>query len=186
MLNGFIQIFHYSCGEDIIRIFCAPVLICCRNRAIHQFLCHFVTANFYFLFLQSLAYCRQEGFRNFFMNQQTFTGITYTGTLGFRIDHDFCRFFKVCTFIHINMAVAHTSLDDRNGTVLYHTIDQACAAAGNQNIQITIQAHHFICCFSGSIGHHLYRIFRQTFCHQCRTDGIDNCMICLESLFTAS
>ena len=186
MADGFIQILHHSCGNDIIFVFCCPVFFCSRYGAGHSGTGVFIPTDFHLFFLQCLTNHRQEGIFQTFMHQQAFAGIANAGTLCFGIDNNAHCFFQVSAFIHINMAVAHTCLNDRNGTVLHNILNESCAASGNEQIQIAIQTHHFVCGFPIGILYNLYAGTGQTFFFQCFLEYGNYFFIGADGFFTAA
>ena len=70
------------------------------------------------------------------MNQQRFAGITYTDPLCLCVYDDGHSQCQIRILIYIDMTVARSRLDHRNGAILHHRPDQSRAASGNQHIHI--------------------------------------------------
>ena len=77
------------------------------------------------------------------MDHDRFTGIADPDTLCFCIVDDVDCHVKVRAFVHKNMTVSGSRLNDRNRRILHHGTDQSGASARDQDIHIAIHPHEF-------------------------------------------
>ena len=76
----------------------------------------------YFL-VRNLAQ-RKGFFCNVLVDHKGFAGVAHTGALSLSVVDDIHSHSKVSRFIHENMAVSSSGLDDRNTAVIYYIINQ--------------------------------------------------------------
>ena len=159
MCNGFLHGIHYLYRKDIVKIFCSPVLFCCRNCSRHQSLCRFICTDLHMLLLKASGQYRQKIILHLTVYKKGLACIAYTHTLGLCIDHNIRCHLKICSLVHIDMAVSGSGLDDRDRTLVYHCFDQSSSATWDQYIHIPVQLHKFRSRFSGGILDQLNSIF---------------------------
>ncbi len=101
----------------------------------------------------------KEVFQCGFMDHQGFTGIADSDPLGFGVVYNLGCHGRICCFIHIDVAVSGTGLNDRDRAAADHRRNQACASPGNQHIYVTVQLHKSGSRLPPGIGQKLDRIF---------------------------
>ena len=96
------------------------------------------------------------------MNKHRLAGIAdgRAGTL--RVLRDVEGHEQIGRFIDICVTNACSGLDHRHGSILYDRTDQSCATARDQDIQVTVQTHHFLCGLTARVLKQLNRALRHT------------------------
>ena len=78
------------------------------------------------------------------MDNQGLTGIADTHSLCLRVLDDIYRHLAVRGFIHINVTVPCSGLDNRHSAVLHHIGNQPGAPSGNKHINKSVHFHHIL------------------------------------------
>ena len=188
MVNRLAQTVYHLDREDVIVIFRGPVFFrrfFCPGADLPHTL---TTPNFHFrLIAKFLQHAWQKNLCNILVHQQRFHGVADGYAAHLRIIGHTDRFVQITAFlVNINMADPCSGFNNGHRCILHHGLDQPCASARNQHIQIAFKMHQFRRSFSGRIPNQLYCTFRQPRCGRSLLQSVHDGAVGLDRLRSAA
>ena len=152
LVNGI----DHARGDDIIAVLPAPVVLRCRLARTVQDLLHTrVAADDGVLPTQPLCDDRQRPRRNVAVDEHTFRRVADRRTARLGVFNDLRRHLHPRRLVHIHMAHARARLDDRDGRLLHHRLNEPLAAARDEHVHIAVQMHERLRALMRRVGHEL-------------------------------
>ena len=144
MSNSLINVVKNLNCKNIIKIFCCPVSLNCRNNAVTKnFSCTLTATKLNIFFIKPCLNYRQGFFCDILMYKNSFNRIANRWARSFCIIYNVCSHINIRTFINKNMAVANTSFDNRNFCIFNNSFDKTCTTTRNEQIKIINKSHKF-------------------------------------------
>ena len=75
------------------------------------------------------------------IDEQRLAGVADPEAAALRVHEDLARHVEVGGFVHVDMAVSRSRLDDGNLGRLHAVADEPCAAAGNEHVDQAVKPH---------------------------------------------
>ena len=144
-IDGFFHCFHYFDRHNIVKKLGTVIFFGCQNSIFKHTQYFLIGSKFDRMYFgNGFFQFGQKRLRYLFMNNQRFSGITHARTLRFGVHDNIDRHLQIGTVVHINMAITDPGFNDGNFRFLFHRLNQACAAAWNQHINIINRLHQFL------------------------------------------
>ena len=136
VIHGAGDAVHHAHGEDEIEVFLVPVGL---DGGLHGRVDgpdHAVSAQLHVVLDEAVQDAPHALGGQLLVQQQGLHGVAHAGPLGLGVDDDALGVLEVGGLVHVDVADAFVVLDDRHAGLLHHGLDEALAAAGDDDVHV--------------------------------------------------